>query len=67
MVKLLYFSLMKLKKTTFDEEQNAKDEAFLRLTPLERLAQAHRVRMKMRKPGVNYSYVGMKVTIKRLS
>lgn len=58
---------MKLKKTTFDEEQNAKDEAFLRLTPLERLEQANRVRMRMRKPGVDYSYVGMKVTIKRLS
>lgn len=64
--KALYFSVMKVKKTTFDEEQNAKDEAFLKLTPLERLEQANRFRMKMRKPGINYSYVGMKVRIKKL-
>ena len=57
---------MKLKKTTFDEEQYAKEEAFLSLTPFERLEQANRIRMKMRKPGVNYSYVGMKVTVKKL-
>ncbi len=57
---------MKVKKTTFEEEQKAKDEAFLKLTPLQRLEQAYKVRMKMRKPGVNYSYVGMKVTVKRL-
>jgi hypothetical protein len=58
---------MKVKKTTFEEEQRAKDEAFLELTPAERLAYANRMRMKMRKPGVNYSYEGMKVTVKRLS
>lgn len=57
---------MKVRKTTFEEEQNAKDEAFLRLTPYQRLEQANKVRAKMRKPGVNYSYDGMKVTIKRL-
>jgi hypothetical protein len=57
---------MKVRKTTFEDEQRAKDEAFLKLTPLQRLEQANKVRMKMRKPGVNYSYVGMKVTVKRL-
>jgi hypothetical protein len=68
--KLLYFSIdarkMKVLKTTFEDEQRAKDEAFLNLTPQQRLAQANKVREKMRKPGVNYSYAGMKVTIKRL-
>ena len=53
-------------KTTFEEEQRAKDEAFLKLTPLERLEQARVVRERMRKPGVNYSYKGMNVTIKKL-
>jgi hypothetical protein len=58
---------MKVRKTTFEEEQKAKDEAFLSLTPFQRLAHAHEVRMKMRKPNVNYSFVGMKVTVKKLS
>jgi hypothetical protein len=53
-------------KTTFQEEQRARDEAFLRLTPFERLEQTCLMREKMRKPGVNYSYAGMKVTIKKL-
>lgn len=53
-------------KTTFEEEQRAKDEAFLKLTPIQRLEQAYKVRMKMQRPGVNYSFKGMKVTIKRL-
>lgn len=57
---------MKVNKTTFEEEQNAKDEAFLKLTPHQRLEQANKVRMKMRRPGINYSYTGMKVTVKRL-
>jgi hypothetical protein len=57
--------LMKVRKTTFEEEQKAKEEAFLKLTPQQRLKQANKVREKMRKPGVKYSYVGMKVTIKR--
>lgn len=53
-------------KTTFEEEQRAKDEAFLKLTPIERLEYACKMRMKMRKPGVNYSFKGMKVTVKKL-
>jgi hypothetical protein len=56
---------MKVRKTTFEAEQKEKDEAFLRLTPFERLEQMNRVRMKMRHPGVNYSYAGMKVKVKR--
>jgi hypothetical protein len=54
-------------KTTFEDEQRAKDEAFLNLTPLQRLEYAYKVRMKMRKPGINYSFKGMKVTVKKLS
>lgn len=54
-------------KTTFEDEQRAKDEAFLKLTPLQRLEHAYKVRLKMRKPGVNYSFKGMKVTVKKLS
>lgn len=57
---------MKVRKTTFKEEQAAKDEAFLKLSPEQRLEQANRVRIKMRKQGINYSYEGMKVTVKRL-
>ena len=57
---------MKVIKTTFEEEQKSKDEAFLKLTPHQRLEQANKVRMKMRKPGVNYSYVGMKVVVTRI-
>ena len=57
---------MKVIKTTFEDEQRAKDDAFLKLTPQQRLEQANRVREKMRKPGVKYSYAGMKVTITRL-
>jgi hypothetical protein len=59
--------MTKVIKTTFEAEQKAKDEAFLRLTPLQRWEQAYKVRMMMRKPGVNYSYEGMKVTVKKLS
>jgi hypothetical protein len=57
----------KVMKTTFDEEQQAKEEAFLKLTPLERMAYAHHVRMKMRKPTIDYSFRGKKVTVKKLS
>jgi len=53
--------MIKVIKTTFDEEQKAKDEAFLNLTPLQRWEQALRVRELMRKPDVNYSYAGLKV------
>lgn len=59
--------MTKVVKTNFEKEQREKDEAFLSLTPFQRWEQALRVRMKMRKPGVNYSYRGMKVTVKKSS
>jgi len=58
---------MKVKKTTFIEEQADKFEAWIKLSPLERLARALAVRQRMRKPGVNYSYDGQKVTVKKMS
>ena len=56
----------KVVKTTFEEEQRLKDEAFLKLAPLHRLAEMYKIREMMRKPGINYSYDGMKVTVKRI-
>jgi hypothetical protein len=58
--------MAKVLKTSFREEQDAKDEAFLKLTPLQRWERAYRVRLLMHKPGVDYSFKGKKVTIKRL-
>lgn len=57
--------MTKVIKTTFDEEQRLKDEAFLLLTPFQRWEHALAVRMKMRKPGVNYSFTGQKVKVTR--
>jgi hypothetical protein len=57
--------MIKVVKTTFEKEQQEKDEAFLQLTPFQRWEQALKVRMKMRKPGINYSFKGMKVTVKK--
>jgi hypothetical protein len=48
--------MTKVVKTTFEEEQKAKDDAFLSLSPSERLDQMRRVRERMKKPGVNYSF-----------
>jgi len=59
--------MIKVIKTTFDEEQKAKDEAFLKLTPQQRLEQAWRVRELMRKPDVKCSYAGMKVRVTKLT
>lgn len=56
---------MKVIKTTFEAEQQSKEDAFLKLTPLERLAYACSVREKMRKPGIDYSFEGKKVTVTR--
>jgi hypothetical protein len=60
-------SSRKVKKTTFDEEQQRKDEAFMLLTPTERL----RVHEEMRRRiwGEDYekvSWRGLKVTRKIL-
>jgi hypothetical protein len=57
--------MTKVVRTTFEKEQQEKDEAFLRLKPLQRWEHALKVRMRMRKPGVNYSFNGMKVTVKK--
>jgi hypothetical protein len=58
---------MKVVKTTFEEEQKQKDEAFLKLTPLQRWEYAFKVRQKMYKPDVHYSFSGQKVTVKKLT
>jgi len=55
----------KVNKTTFEVEQKNKEDVFLKLTPLQRLALMAKHRRKMRKPGINYSYRGMTVTVKR--
>ena len=57
--------MTKVVTTTFEKEQQEKDEAFLKLKPLQRWEQALKVRIKMRKPGVNYSFNGMKVMVKK--
>jgi hypothetical protein len=56
----------KVIKTTFEDEQRAKDEAFLKLTPLQRLEWAFNIKKRMRLPGVDYSYAGKKVTVKKI-
>lgn len=57
--------MTRVKKTTFEKEQEEKQKWFLELTPEERMKIMCEAREKMRKPGVKYSYEGMKVTIKR--
>lgn len=59
--------MTKVVKTTFDQEQREKDEAFLKLTPLERMDRARKVRERMKKPGINYSIEGLKVKVNRLT
>lgn len=56
----------KVIKTTFEKEQKIKDEYFLSLSPLKRWELALKTRELMRKPGVRYSYEGMKVKVTRL-
>jgi len=57
--------MTKVIKTSFEEEQKMKEEAWLRLTPQQRLEIAFRISEMTRRPGVNYSYKGMKVKISR--
>ena len=52
-------------KTSFEKEQAQKDEAFLKLSPLERLDYTRRIREKMRRPDVNYSFSGMVVRVRK--
>ncbi|HMQ00478.1 MAG TPA: hypothetical protein PKC24_11910 [Cyclobacteriaceae bacterium] len=54
-----------VKKTSFEQEQKEKDEAFLKLSPEERLEAMLKVRMKMYKKGVDYSFKGKKVKVTR--
>jgi hypothetical protein len=54
-----------VKKTTFDKEQAEKEEAFLKLSPEQRLAVMLEARMKMYKEGVDYSFKGKKVKVTR--
>jgi hypothetical protein len=44
---------MKITKTTFEKEQTEKDEAFLRLSALQRMDQMRKVRDLMRKKASN--------------
>ena len=53
-------------KTTFEEEQLKKDQAFLKMTGIERLDSARRFRERMKKSNVDYSYDGLKVKITKL-
>ena len=59
--------MTKVIKTSFEEEQKMKEEVWLRLTPQQRLEIAFRISEMTRRPGVNYSYKGMKVKISRLA
>lgn len=59
--------MTKVIKTTFEEEQKMKEEAFLRMSPLERMDHARKVRERMKKPGINYSIEGMEVKVSRPS
>lgn len=56
---------MRVVKTSFEREQKEKDEAFLNLLPIERLDKARQVRQRMRKPGVDYSYAGKEVRVRK--
>ncbi|MFM7854023.1 MAG: hypothetical protein ACKO96_19385 [Flammeovirgaceae bacterium] len=56
---------MKAVKTTFEDEQKEKDEAFLRLSPIERMDKMRKVRNLMKKKGVSYSYHGLQVTVRK--
>ncbi len=57
--------MIKVVKTTFEEEQKEKDDAFLRLSSIERLDRMRRVRERMKKEGVDYSFKGMVVKVRK--
>jgi len=57
--------MIRVVKTTSEKEQAQKDEAFLKLSPMERLDYARRVREKMRRQDVNYSFSGMVVRVRK--
>jgi hypothetical protein len=57
--------MIKVVKTTFEAEQQSKDQAFLKLSPIERMDRMRRVREKMKKDGVSYCYNGLEVRVKK--
>ncbi len=57
--------MIKVVKTTFEEEQKQKYEAFLKLSPEERLDRMRQVRERMKRPGVKYSFEGMVVKVSK--
>ena len=57
--------MTKVIKTSFEEEQKMKEDAWMLLTPQRRLEIAFRISEMTRRPGVNYSFKGMKVKISR--
>ena len=59
--------MIKVIKTSFEEEQKMKEEAFLKLSPIERMDHARKVRERMKNPKINYSIEGLKVKVSRLS
>lgn len=59
--------MIKVIKTTFEKEQQEKDEAFLRLSPMERLDKARQVRERMRKSDIDYSLAGKTVRVRKTS
>ena len=61
------YGKVKVRKSTFDEDLMLKEDAFLKLTGLERLRLMRKVMDRMRKPGVDYSLRGSKVRVIRLS
>ena len=57
--------MIRVVKTSFEKEQAQKEEAFLKLSPLKRLDYARRIREKMRRPDINYSFSGMVVRVRK--
>ena len=58
---------MKVIKTTFEQEQKEKEEAWLKLSPTKRWEIAYKIINSTRDPAINCSYNGLKVKITRLS
>jgi len=59
--------MVKVFRTTFEKEQAEKEEAWLKLSPVERMDHARKVRERMKNPKINYSIEGLTVKVSRLS
>lgn len=57
--------MIKVVKTTFEQEQKEKDEAWLKLAPFERLERARRVRNRMKKKDISYSFEGLSIRVSK--